>query len=76
MTTSLLDTPALDEKVTELRETLPEFDFERASRYSLADAIREGSSVTEQKVGGWVGEDSSVCALSAGLLAVKARHML
>lgn len=63
-----------EEKITELEERLPE--LESAMTYSLADAIREGSSVTDQCVGGWVGEDDSVCALSAALLAAKARHLL
>jgi hypothetical protein len=40
--------------------------------YTLADAIREGSSVTRQRVGGWVGTDNA-CAIGAGYLAARAR---
>lgn len=50
-------------------------DLVKASQYSLADAIREGSSVTDQCVGNWVGPQDTMCALSAGLLALKARHL-
>lgn len=40
--------------------------------YTLADAIREGSSVTRQRVGGWVGREDA-CAIGAGYLAARAR---
>lgn len=40
--------------------------------YTLADAIREGSSVTEQRFNGWVTNGES-CALGAGFIAAKAR---
>ena len=40
--------------------------------YTLADAIREGSTVTEQAVGTFVREGES-CALGAGWIAAKAR---
>lgn len=40
--------------------------------YTLADAIREGSSVTDQAVGTFRA-GHNVCALSAGLIAAKAR---
>lgn len=62
------------EKVDELAEKLP--SLEDAMTYSLADAIREGSSVTDQCVGGWTDEQGNMCALSAALLAAKARHLL
>lgn len=42
--------------------------------YTLADAIREGSTVTEQ-VHGW-GSGGNACALSAARLAAKARGYL
>lgn len=64
-----------DEKVDELAAMLPE--VEKAMTYSLADAIREGSTVTEQCVGGWTSDEGNqMCALSAAVLAAKARHML
>lgn len=64
------------EKIEELEETLPDLDIKKAMSYSLADAIREGSTVTDQCVGGWVDDDGSVCALSAAAMAAKARHLI
>lgn len=40
--------------------------------FSLADAIREGSSVTPRAVGNY-GRNGQACALSAALLAARAR---
>jgi hypothetical protein len=68
--------PFPDEKVDELAEQLQELDLEHAMSYSLADAIREGSTVTDQCVGNWNDEQGNVCAMSAALLAIKARHLL
>jgi hypothetical protein len=68
--------PLPTEKIDELKEKLEDLDLEQAMTYSLADAIREGSSVTDQCVGGWWDEDGSVCALSAAAIAAKARHLL
>lgn len=61
-------------KIDELAASLPE--LESAMSYSLADAIREGSSVTGHNQNGWVNKDGDMCALSAAMLAVKARHLL
>lgn len=58
--------PVLDE----MREELNNIE-EYATKYTLADAIREGSKHTEQ-LSGWYNEDSA-CAMSAAALAVKAR---
>jgi hypothetical protein len=67
-----LDThPALDA----LRKELTDIEA-RDHTYSLADAIREGSSVTGQKISGWHDEQGNVCALSAAYLAVRARGLL
>jgi len=64
-------------KVDELEDTLDELELEQAMTYSLADAIREGSSVTDQCVGGWTDDDGEqMCALSAAALAAKARHLI
>ena len=70
----MLDAPVFIEKQAELEEALPE--LEEAMSYSLADAIREGSTVTDQMIGEWEGLDGSVCALSAAALAAKARHFI
>ena len=60
------------DKVTALQEILPVLD----KPYTLADAIREGSMVTDQKIGGWADKaKGETCALSAALLAVKARGL-
>jgi hypothetical protein len=40
--------------------------------YTLADAMREGSTVTGQKVGGWI-EGDNACALGAAFVAATAR---
>ena len=50
-------------------------ELENAMAYTLSDAIREGSSHTVQALGKVVGIHGEVCALSAALVAVKARHM-
>jgi len=66
----------IDEKAAELSEQL------RAelgaielsvSEYTLADAIREGSTVTTHEQAGW-GTGESACALTAALVAAKARN--
>ncbi len=42
--------------------------------YTLADAIREGSGVTDQCIGGWTNKElGETCALSAAMLAIRAR---
>lgn len=66
--------PTIDAKADEIADRLPE--LEKAMSYTLADAIREGSTVTEQCVGGFVGPQGEMCALSAALTAVKARRMI
>ena len=71
----MLDAPVFTEKVEQLEETLPDLN-EKALTYSLADAIREGSTVTDQAVGAWEESDGSVCAISAAALAAKARHLI
>lgn len=63
-----LDIPAIDT----LREQLADIELDVLTSYTLADAIREGSGVTDQKFGGWVTGDTA-CALGAGWIAAKAR---
>lgn len=41
--------------------------------YTLADAIREGSSVTEHNQAGWT-DGSNACALQAALVSIDARQ--
>ena len=59
------------EKADELREMLNGIELEVTTSYTLADAIREGSSVTEQAQG-W-GQGEKACALHAGIIAAMAR---
>ena len=64
----------IDEKAKELTsliEDINEIGMDVATSYTLADAIREGSSVSEQAYN-W-GDGESACALTAGLIAAKAR---
>ncbi len=61
--------------VEKLRETLGEIEMDVLTSYTLADAIREGSTVTGQKTGGWI-DTSTSCALGAGYLAARARGFL
>jgi len=46
--------------------------LERMAQYRLSDAIREGSSVTDQAYA-WSDEQGNVCAMSAAIIAAKAR---
>lgn len=64
----------IDEKVAELSEQLMaelgEIEL-RTMEYTLADAIREGSTVSTQAYS-W-GNGETACALTAGVIAAKAR---
>ena len=64
------------EQIEKLREVIEEMGVERSLTYSLADAIREGSMTTEQCIGSWEGDNGTLCALSAALLAVKAHKLV
>lgn len=64
----------IEEKTDELRKELALIEEDVVTNYTLADAIREGSKVTD-KAEGW-GNGNDACALSAGFLAVKARGFL
>lgn len=68
------DAPAIIAPATPidaLRATLAEIELDVTTSYTLADAIREGSTVTTQPVG-W-GSGFEACALSAGVIAARAR---
>lgn len=64
----------IDEKAQELSEQLKselgEIEL-RTMEYTLADAIREGCSVSEQAYN-W-GDGDTACALTAAVIAAKAR---
>lgn len=68
----------IDEKAAELSEQLKRElgDIElKTMQYSLADAIREGSTVSEHNQGGW-GDGETACALTAAVIAAKGRGYL
>lgn len=65
-------TSCLHPAIERLRAELGEIELDVLTSYTLADAIREGASVTSQIRGGWV-EGDAACALGAGFLAAKAR---
>lgn len=57
------------------QEKTEELDPEKS--YTLADAMREGSAVTNQKIGGWTDpQNGETCALSAAYLACRARGLV
>ena len=55
-------------------DELRALELDTMTRYTLADAIREGSQVTQQ-VYGW-GSGGMACALSAARLAARSRGYL
>lgn len=57
------------------KSMLAEIDLKVSTGYTLADAIREGSTVSKQEVGNW-GDGETACALTAATLAAKARGYL
>lgn len=71
----------IDEKAVELRsnlgldaetqKVLGEIEMNVTTSYTLADAIREGSTVSEQAYN-W-GNGETACALTAAVIAAKAR---
>jgi hypothetical protein len=62
----------IDEIAEELRKELGEIELDVTTSYTLADAIREGSTVSEHNQSGW-GDGSTACALTAGIIAARAR---
>jgi len=72
-TTDIAPVLALREKLNQgLESELGEIELKVIGSYTLADAIREGAGVTDQKVGGWI-EGGESCALGAAWIAAKAR---
>jgi len=58
--------------VEHLKAELAEIEEKVVTGYTLADAIREGASVTGKKSGGWI-DRSNACSLGAGWIAARAR---
>lgn len=68
----------LDEKADELRREIDEAGDKVLNNYTLADAMREGSSVTDQEMK-WPSADSDfekACAITASVIALKARGLV
>jgi len=61
----------IDEKAEELQKTIDEIGMSVYTGYTLADAIREGSTVSTQEYG-W-GDGATACALTSAVIAAKAR---
>jgi hypothetical protein len=60
----------------ETQATLAEAELNVLTRpYTLADAIREGATVTSHSTEGW-GDGESACALSAAVIAATAHGYL
>jgi hypothetical protein len=73
MSTTIVQDRPLAESTEVLSEHLQSILSEIEDRpYTLADAIREGCSVTEQNVGNWT-DGSNACALQAALVSIDAR---
>lgn len=66
----------IDEQVETLKGLIAEVDavgLEVATSYTLADAIREGASVSPGQAYDWSDSMGNTCALSAAVVAAKAR---
>lgn len=67
-----------EDKVKELQKQLERdmrgIELDVITNYTLADAIREGSSVTE-KANGWGGGDKA-CAMHAAVISARAREQM
>lgn len=67
----------VEEKVDELKEILKATEVKEIQRmnYRLSDAIREGATVSNQAYN-WCEADGSLCAMSAAVVAAKARGFM
>lgn len=61
----------IDEKAKELKDTIDEIGMSVYTGYTLADAIREGSKVSDQSYD-W-GNGETACALTAAVISAAAR---
>lgn len=64
----------IDEKAEELKQVLSGIELKVLTGYTLADAIRDGSTVSEQAYG-W-GDGYSACALTSAVIGASARGYL
>lgn len=68
-------TERIDKVSERVRDMLSEIEEDVVLNYTLADAIREGASVSGQ-ARDWTDSDGNVCALSAATAALNARRSL
>lgn len=61
----------IDEKAKELADSINMIGLDVLTSYTLADAIRDGSKVSEQERG-W-GNGLTACALTAAVIGAKSR---
>lgn len=68
-----IHTQRIDDVSQRVRDMLAGIEEDVVLNYTLADAIREGASVSGQ-ARDWTDDDGNVCALSAATAAVRARR--
>lgn len=62
----------VDEQVEQLKQMMGEIELGVATRFTLADAIRDGVQVSDQAYN-WTDGEGNMCAMSAAIVAAKAR---
>ena len=62
----------IEEQVEELRATIDNIALEVTTSYTLADAMREGATVSGQAYN-WTDSAGNMCSMSAAVVAAKAR---
>lgn len=68
-----------EERIQDAVDTLKErevTDLDRALTFTLADAIREGSTVTGQAVNCYVDPYGNACAMAAAWVSLRARGVV
>lgn len=68
-------TETLAPEIEKIEDALKEIELKVNTKFTLADAIREGSSVTDQEIGGWY-STARACALSAAAVSLVARGVV
>jgi hypothetical protein len=61
------------EAIKTLQERMEGFDPSDEQPLTLSQLMREGATVTDQAIGQWVKPTGQTCALSAAMLAARAR---
>ena len=67
-------TEVLAPEIERLQEVLQDIEFKVESTFSLADAIREGSTVTG-RLSGWY-QEAKACALGAAAVSLVSRGVI